>query len=480
MDYNQGLDFSHQTQEEIWVDEINRFRINGGLCEWVASFHPDEIPCRLDGGFLNGSYNVGQKFIFDDGTAWLLRFPRVKSVSPNYADEKVVMEVEALSLIRERTSVPVPEIRAWGLADANPLGLGPFILMEFIDGVCLNDLFTGGGSRLLKKEISDSDLRIVYRQIANFMLQIFEINFERIGSLPTTRTGYSTPAHPLTWKVHEIIQTGGVNTFGDRSQCFSTTMEYFQYIINQDWKQLRHQPNSVIGELDGISKYTSLKIFESLIPQFVNMEYESGPFKLICDDFGPANMIVKSDKDLTIVGVVDLEWVYAGPAQLFGSAPWWLLHDRPVNEEWDFRDGNPPEATKRYFNCLGIFKEALAKEGTKFPSSQYTQLSQLIEWSESSGAMYVHMLLSSGFFNPLSFPCMQLRQFVGAQWWRERVNELEVRPEVKHFVADKLRDLDQYDETIDAIEKLKICLDNGKIKRDEFVMAVDECMGVSR
>jgi hypothetical protein len=35
------------------------------------------------------------------------------------------------------------------------------------------------------------------------------------------------------------------------------------------------------------------------------------------------------------------------PAQLFGSAPWWLLHDRPVNEEWDFKDGNPPEATKR-------------------------------------------------------------------------------------------------------------------------------------
>lgn len=214
MDYNQGLDFSHQTQEEIWVDEINRFRMNGGLCEWVASFHPDEIPCRLDGGFLNGSYNVGPKFIFDDGTAWLLRFPRVKSVSPNYADEKVAMEVEALSLIRERTSVPVPEIRAWGLADANPLGLGPFILMEFIDGVCLNDLFTGGGSRLLKKEISDSDLGIVYRQIANFMLQIFEINFQRIGSLPTTRTGYSTPARPLTWKVQEILQTGGVNTFG--------------------------------------------------------------------------------------------------------------------------------------------------------------------------------------------------------------------------------------------------------------------------
>ena len=90
---------------------------------------------------------------------------------------------------------------------------------------------------------------------------------------------------------------------GDRSQRFSTVTEYFQYIIDQDWNQLREQPNSIAGELDAISKYTSLKILESLISQFVNEEYQNGPFKLICDDFGPANMIVKSDEDLTIVGV---------------------------------------------------------------------------------------------------------------------------------------------------------------------------------
>ena len=214
MNYNKGIDFSHQAQEDIWVDEINKFRINGRLCEWVAGFHPDKIPCRLDSGFLNGSYNVCQKFLFEDGTRWLLCFPRVRSISPNYADEKVAMEVEALSVVRERTSVPVPSIRAWGLADANPLGLGPFILMEFIEGACLNDIFTGGDSRLLKRDVSRDDLEFVYRQIANFMLQIFEIDFERIGSLPTPITGYSPPSRPLTWKLQEIMQTGGVDASG--------------------------------------------------------------------------------------------------------------------------------------------------------------------------------------------------------------------------------------------------------------------------
>lgn len=214
MDYNQAIDIPHQIQEDIWVDKINTCRINGRLCEWVAGFHPQKIPCQLHGGFLNGSYNVGQKIVFEDGTTWLLRFPRVKSICPKYADEKVVMEVEALSLIRERTSVPVPDVKAWGLADSNPLGLGPFILMDFIDGVCLNGVFTGGEFRLLKEEIPDSDLETVYRQIANFMLQIFQINLDRIGSLPTPRTGYSAPICPLTWKVQEIAQTGGVDTFG--------------------------------------------------------------------------------------------------------------------------------------------------------------------------------------------------------------------------------------------------------------------------
>ena len=44
------------------------------------------------------------------------------------------------------------------------------------------------------------------------------------------------------------------------------------------------------------------------------MEYDNGPFKLVCKDFSLVDMIVNSEEDLTIIGVVDLKWVYVGPA----------------------------------------------------------------------------------------------------------------------------------------------------------------------
>ncbi|OGM47182.1 phosphotransferase enzyme family protein [Aspergillus bombycis] len=131
MDYNKPLDLLHMAGETDWVERVNMACVDGRLCSWATGLQPQNFSCRLDCGFLNGSYNIGQKLVFDDGTTWLLRLPRAGSVSPDYADEKVAMEVETLHLIRGKTSLPVPEMYAWGLARENQLGLGPFMMMNF-------------------------------------------------------------------------------------------------------------------------------------------------------------------------------------------------------------------------------------------------------------------------------------------------------------------------------------------------------------
>jgi hypothetical protein len=49
-----------------------------------------------------------------------------------FADEKVRVEVATLRYIEKMTSVPVPHVYHWGTAAENPLGLGAFIIMDYI------------------------------------------------------------------------------------------------------------------------------------------------------------------------------------------------------------------------------------------------------------------------------------------------------------------------------------------------------------
>lgn len=151
----------------------------------------------------------------------MVRFPRVGKVHDDeYADEKVAIEVRALSLIRKRTTIPVPEIQAWGSAADNSLGLGAFIMMDFVNGVCLNDLLTDPNeaepTRLLREDISDGDIEVIYRQFANFLLQLFSLDFDSIGSLPSPEAEPESPMpkRPLTYKAHDILHNGGVDVFG--------------------------------------------------------------------------------------------------------------------------------------------------------------------------------------------------------------------------------------------------------------------------
>lgn len=260
-----------------------------------------------------------------------------------------------------------------------------------------------------------------------------------------------------------------ITVAGNRNEGFSTTREYFEYINAQDWQQLRRQPNSIAGPRSAKERYTALKVLESLIPGLINPLYDRGPFKLICDDLGPANMIVRSKDDLTTTGLVDLEWVYAGPAQLFGSAPWWLLLDRPVHEDWDFEGDEAPTTTHRYFSCLSVFRRVLAEEEAKMTQNRGNELSGLIQWSEDSGAMWLHMLLSSGFFDSPSFPCMQLWKHLDVEWWDERTHEYGAADEVETFVTNKLDDLAAYDKVKDEVEQNKALMDSRGLYSRSFL-----------
>lgn len=56
-------------------------------------------------------------------------------------------------------------------------------------------------------------------------------------------------------------------------------------------------------------------------------QFENGLFKLWCDDFRSANILL--DNSLNIVGVVDWEFTYAAPVEFSNAPPWWLLIKKP-------------------------------------------------------------------------------------------------------------------------------------------------------
>jgi hypothetical protein len=149
----------------------------------------------------------------------------------------------------------------------------------------------------MRGDISDSDMELIYRQLANFLLQLFQLGFDRIGSLPSPEAEAQSPTsiRPLTFKAHAILQNGGVDTFGTGC-CF-----YFPSPLMLESSAL------LIGLYDAKNKYLAFKVLKSLIPNLVNAKYDRCKLKLICDDFGLANLIVRSREDLTVVGVVDLE-----------------------------------------------------------------------------------------------------------------------------------------------------------------------------
>lgn len=217
MEYNECLDAIHDVQRQIWFQNLSELCENGKLSDWVSRFHPDQLRCQTGSGskLINGGYNTGQKFVFEDGSAWFLRLVQEGSVCDKLADEKVAMEVETLTYIKKTTDIPVPAIRGWGLAADNPLALGPFIILDFIEGVSLESILKERpDKRLMKKNISDTDIECIYKQFARILLKLFQLNFHHIGSLPTPVTGFQVPIRPLSFKVHDIVQMGGVDTFG--------------------------------------------------------------------------------------------------------------------------------------------------------------------------------------------------------------------------------------------------------------------------
>lgn len=213
MDWDERVQSTHA---QLWDEWFQRLRGTTGLelTTWISGFR------NCPGNFIDssfGSFNYCCRVNFSDGVDWMVRFTMPGRVMDG--DAKVTHEVSAMRLIKDKTNIPVPNIHAWGTAEDNPLGLGPFIIMDYIEGVPLDHIWgdspTPQDGLTLSHSISDREFRIIYRQIAGFLLDLAKLDFPRIGSFGTQSDGStSVNSSPLTLKIQEIEAHGGIRVRG--------------------------------------------------------------------------------------------------------------------------------------------------------------------------------------------------------------------------------------------------------------------------
>lgn len=77
--------------------------------------------------------------MFNDDTKWIARI-QLRESTPS-SKERLLHEVHTLSIVRERTDIPVPEVFGYE-AGGETIG-GAFMLMEFVPGNTGMDSFGG-------------------------------------------------------------------------------------------------------------------------------------------------------------------------------------------------------------------------------------------------------------------------------------------------------------------------------------------------
>jgi hypothetical protein len=265
------------------------------IAAFVASRRPGPGAEVLD--WFQGSFNFCRQIMYNDGTPdVMIRFPGPGHTT--FRDEKIRNEVQVIQFLHEFTSIPVPRLFSWGLTKDGPQHLGPFMISEFVEGVHLSDVLKDPADpkRLhLNPNIDRNILDSVYTQVADIILELYNVDFDRIGAISkdTSSGSWSVTERPLTYTMNELATTAFFPVEDFPSTTFTSTSGYFQYLMTEHKTHLWTQRNICGSPTEARDRYISRLLFAKLPDKHcVN---DSGPFKLFCDDFRPQNILVNPE-----------------------------------------------------------------------------------------------------------------------------------------------------------------------------------------
>ncbi|KAH7317227.1 hypothetical protein BKA65DRAFT_515597 [Rhexocercosporidium sp. MPI-PUGE-AT-0058] len=270
-----------------------------------------------------------------DRTA-IIRFPKPGHTATALRDEKVANEVQIMAYLSENTTIPLPRVHSWGFTIDSPQQFGPFIIMDYIDGTLLSTVLkqpteSDQQGVVLNPNIDDTILDKVYYQIADYMLQLSQVTFSRIGAISkdcATNT-WSVTGRPLTYNMNELATVAGYPDDQFPTAPFDSANNYLRSVANEHLTHLWTQRNLADDPKIAQERFIARHQFAQLISKYC--VDDAGPFIPFCDDLRPSNMLVNPET-LCITALLDFEFTNTMPAQFTYDPPWWLLLSGP--EMW--------------------------------------------------------------------------------------------------------------------------------------------------
>ncbi|KAK0391426.1 hypothetical protein NLU13_0926 [Sarocladium strictum] len=360
-------------EAEMWERTLLKAQVYRDIGRFINQHRPGE-PVELHKP-IRGGYNIFFRLEYKDGSSAALRIPCKGIVK--CPDEKIRYEVATMRYIAENTTIPVAKVHHYGTAAENPTGLGPFIIMDYTEhertmSEALNDpVINSSESHVLDPNVRTEKLEVLYRQMANIILQLSTLTFDRIGSLVQGEDGgFHVSGRPLTMNMNSILEFTEAPPSLLPNRQYSTATEWYSALADMHLMQLVFQHNDAVeDEEDARDKYVARQLFRRLAAEGrlesdfdTNEDHQTGKeaaFRMFSEDLRPSNVLI--DKELRVVGVIDWEFAYIAPSQFSFDPPWWLLLKAP--DEWS--DGGYISWMETYGPRLETFLLLLEEEEQK-------------------------------------------------------------------------------------------------------------------
>ncbi|CAG7918904.1 unnamed protein product [Penicillium olsonii] len=285
-------------------------------------------------GFLKGSFNISFRFSFGDGRPdVIIRFPKPGHTATAYRDEKVVNEVQIMEYLHQNTDIPITRIHSWGLIAESPQHLGPFIIMDYVNGTLLSTILKQPDqeSMVLNPNIDNTTLDKIYCQIAYYMFQLSQLAFASIGAISKDHASgaWHVAGRPLTYNMNKLATVAGYPDDQFPTASFNRASDYLRSVANEHlihvWTQRNLADDAEIAQERFIARHRFAQLVSIYYPE------DCGLFIPFCGDLRPSNMLIDPET-LRITAILDFEFTNAMPAEFTYDPPWWLLLSGP--EMW--------------------------------------------------------------------------------------------------------------------------------------------------